>query len=389
MKTKEEKQKPLRIIVLGAGLVGGPVAAKLSEDDNFNVTIADIDAKALEKVTSNHKVASLRFDLSDFKRVKKLVASYGLVVSAVPGHLGFMVLRACIESEKNVVDFSFQAENFLELDALAKENDVVAICDMGLAPGTSNILAAYASRMLDKPESVKILVGGLPVRRSWPFEYKAVFSPIDLVEEYTRPARFMVNGNMVVKPALSDVENVEIEGLGTLEAFNSDGLRSLIYTLKVPDMIEKTLRYPGHVLRVQVLRDAGFFSSEPMIAGGVSVRPIDVTAKLLFPILRIDDGEEDLTVMRIIAEGIKDGKKLRVIYDLFDTFDPVTKIHSMARTTGYAAVMAVKLIANGMYTEKGVSAPEYLARDEKCIEFMLNGLRELGINYKLKVEEIQ
>jgi len=389
MKTKVEKQQPLRIIVLGAGLVGGPVAAKLSEDVKFNVTIADIDAKALEKVTSNHKITSLRFDLSDFKRVKKLVASYSLVVSAVPGYLGFMVLKACIEAGKNVVDFSFQAENFLELDSLAKENGVVAICDMGLAPGTSNMLAAYASSMLDKPESVKILVGGLPVRRSWPFEYKAVFSPIDLVEEYTRPARFVVNGNMVVKPALSDVENVEIEGLGTLEAFNSDGLRSLIYTLKVPDMIEKTLRYPGHVLRVQVLRDAGFFSSEPMMAGGVSVRPIDVTAKLLFPILRIDDGEEDLTVMRIIAEGIKEGRKQRITYDLFDTFDPVTRIHSMARTTGYAAVMAVKLIANGMYTEKGVSAPEYLARDEKCIEFMLNGLRELGINYKLKVEEIQ
>jgi len=389
MKTKVEKQQPLRIIVLGAGLVGGPVAAKLSEDAKFNVTIADIDAKALDKVTSNHKVASLRFDLSDFKRVKKLVASYGLVVSAVPGHLGFMVLKACIEAGKNVVDFSFQAENFLELDALAKENGVVAICDMGLAPGTSNMLAAYASSMLDKPESIKILVGGLPVRRSWPFEYKAVFSPIDLVEEYTRPARFMVNGNLVVKPALSDVENVEIEGLGTLEAFNSDGLRSLIYTLKVPDMIEKTLRYPGHVLRVQVLRDAGFFSSEPMIAGGVSVRPIDVTAKLLFPILRIDDGEEDLTVMRIIAEGTKDGKKQRITYDLFDTFDPLTRIHSMARTTGYAAVMAVKLVASGMYTEKGVSAPEYLARDEKCIEFILSGLRELGINYKLKVEEIQ
>jgi saccharopine dehydrogenase-like NADP-dependent oxidoreductase len=198
----------------------------------------------------------------------------------------------------------------------------------------------------------------------------------------------MVNGNLVVKPALSDVENVEIEGLGTLEAFNSDGLRSLIYTLKVPDMIEKTLRYPGHVLRVQVLRDAGFFSSEPMMAGGVSVKPIDVTAKLLFPILRIEDGEEDLTVMRIIAEGIKDGRKTRITYNLFDTFDPITRIHSMARTTGYAAVMAVRLLANGMYSEKGVSAPESLAHDEKCMEFMLNGLRDLGVNYKLTIEEI-
>lgn len=388
MDSKQQKNKSLRIIVLGAGLVGGPVAAKLSEDDQFIVTLADIDAAALDKISSKHRVTTLRFDLSDSKRVRKLVAGYGLVVSAVPGYLGNMVLRACIEAGKNVVDFTFQEENFLDLDTLARENDVTAICDMGLAPGMSNLLAAYACRMLDKPESVKILVGGLPVRRSWPFEYKAVFSPIDLVEEYTRPARFIVNGNLVVKPALSDVENVEIKGLGTLEAFNSDGLRSLLFTLKVPNMIEKTLRYPGHVLRVQVLRDAGFFSSEPMMAGGVSVRPIDVTAKLLFPILRIEDGEEDLTVMRIIAEGISNGKRKQITYDLFDTFDPKTGIHSMARTTGYAAVMAVKLIASGMYSAKGVTAPELIAEDERCVEFIINGLRELGIDYKLTVEEI-
>ncbi len=389
METKESRISKLRIIVLGAGLVGGPVAVKLAEDPNFNVTLADIDAAVLDKISAKHKITVLRVDLSEFKRVKKLVASYGLVVSAVPGFLGFMVLKACIEAGKDIIDFTFQAENFLELDSLAKEHNVTAICDMGLAPGMSNLLAAYASSKLDKPESVKILVGGLPVRRSWPFEYKAVFSPIDLVEEYTRPARFVVNGNLVVKPALSDVENVEIEGLGTLEAFNSDGLRSLIHTLKVPDMIEKTLRYPGHVLRVQVLRDAGFFSTQPMMAGNVSVRPIDVTAKLLFPILRIEDGEEDLTVMRIIAEGYKDGKKTRICYDLLDTFDPVTRVHSMARTTGYAAVMAVKLVASQMYTVKGVSAPEHLAADEKCVDFILNGLKELGINYTQRIEAIE
>lgn len=389
METKESRISKLRIIVLGAGLVGGPVAVKLAEDPNFNVTLADIDAAVLDKISAKHKITVLRVDLSEFKRVKKLVASYGLVVSAVPGFLGFMVLKACIEAGKDIIDFTFQAENFLELDSLAKEHNVTAICDMGLAPGMSNLLAAYASSKLDKPESVKILVGGLPVRRSWPFEYKAVFSPIDLVEEYTRPARFVVNGNLVVKPALSDVENVEIEGLGTLEAFNSDGLRSLIHTLKVPDMIEKTLRYPGHVLRVQVLRDAGFFSTQPMMAGNVSVRPIDVTAKLLFPILRIEDGEEDLTVMRIIAEGYKDGKKTRICYDLLDTFDPVTRVHSMARTTGYAAVMAVKLVASQMYTVKGVSAPEHLAADEQCVDFILNGLKELGINYTQRIEAIE
>lgn len=389
MNAKETKSKSLRIIVLGAGLVGGPVAAKLSEDPNFSVTIVDIDPTVLDKISSKYKVTTLRIDLSDAKRVRKLVAGYGLVVSAVPGYLGNMVLRACVGAGKDIVDFTFQEENFLEVDELAKEKGVTAICDMGLAPGTSNLLAAYACRQLDKPESLKIYVGGLPRRHSWPFEYKAVFSPIDVIEEYTRPARFVKNGHLVVKPALSDVENIEIEGIGTLEAFNTDGLRSLILNLKVPDMVEKTLRYPGHLYKIEVLRDAGFFGCQPINVAGNMIRPIDVTSKLLFPILRFKEGEEDLTIMHIIAEGYKGSKHYRYTYDLFDTYDPETQIHSMARTTGYAAVMAVRLIANGMYTDKGVSAPEYLANDEKCVTFFLNGLREFGIDYKLTVEEIR
>jgi len=90
-----------------------------------------------------------------------------------------------------------------------------------------------------------IYVGGLPIVRQWPYEYKAVFSPLDVIEEYTRTARFVENGRVVTRPALTDLERVDFEGVGTLEAFNTDGLRTLIQTIPAPNMKEKTLRYPG------------------------------------------------------------------------------------------------------------------------------------------------
>ena len=195
--------------------------------------------------------------------VAAAVRDADLVIGAVPGFMGFATLKAVIEAGKNVVDISFFDEDPFELDALATANGVTAVMDCGVAPGLSNMVLGYhAARMT--VESFRCMVGGLPVKRSWPWQYKAPFSPIDVLEEYTRPARLVENGEVVVKPALSDPQLVEIEPVGTLEAFNTDGLRTLLVTMSVPDMAEKTLRYPGHIDMVRVLRDNGFLDKEPV-----------------------------------------------------------------------------------------------------------------------------
>ena len=378
----------MRILVLGAGLVGGPIAADLAADPNFSLTVADIDPVALERLSDKHKVATLRVDLSDQKMVKKLAAGYGLIVSAVPGFLGHQTLKAVLEAGTNIVDITFAPEDFQVFDTLAKEKNVTAICDMGVAPGMSNLLTAHCVNLLDKAKDVKIYVGGLPRERQWPYEYKAVFSPIDVIEEYTRPARFRVNGNEVVMPALTDVELMDIDGFGQVESFNSDGLRSLLTSLSVPNMIEKTLRYPGHVAKMLMLRETGFFRTDTVIVDGRPVRPIDVTAKLLFPMIKLGEGEEDITVMLIQVEGTKSGHKVRLTYSLIDSYDQVTRVHSMARTTGYAASMAVRLLARGLFVKPGINPPENLDSDGMCLPFMLNGLKDRGVIYNFKEEEI-
>ncbi|HHI02855.1 MAG TPA: saccharopine dehydrogenase [candidate division Zixibacteria bacterium] len=378
----------MKIIVLGAGLVGGPMAVDLAHESKFEITLVDYNQAALDKIGNSYPINKMAKDLSRPDDVKKLVADYDIVVNAVPGFMGFRTLRSVITAGKNVIDIAFFPEDPFELDRPAKEKNVVAIVDCGVAPGMSNILTGHVDNLLDRTDSVLIYVGGLPEVREWPYEYKAVFSPIDVIEEYIRPARYVENGQMVTRPALSDPELLNFPGIGTLEAFNSDGLRTLAQTIDVPNMKEKTLRYPGHIDKMKLFRETGFFSKEEIEINGTKIRPIDFTSKLLFPKWKLDEGEVDITVMQVIIEGEKEGRKLRYTYDLLDRYDDVTGVHSMARTTGYTATMAVRMIAAGLYSEVGISAPEFIGRQPESVEFILDGLKKRGIIYRETLEEI-
>jgi saccharopine dehydrogenase-like NADP-dependent oxidoreductase len=378
----------MKVIILGAGLVGGPMAIDLAKDGGCDVTVADISTNALSKIDGKLSIKTIEADLSDPSKIKAIIADFDIVLSAVPGFMGFRTLETVIEAGKNVIDIAFFPENLFDLDELAKEKKVIAISDIGVAPGMSNVLIGYVDALLDKTENVTTYVGGLPKVRTWPWEYKAVFSPIDVIEEYTRPARFIRDGKMVIKPALSDPELLNFKGIGTLEAFNSDGLRSLADTIDAPNMIEKTLRYEGHIDKIAVLRDLGLFEKEKIEINGQKIAPLDLTTKLLFPKWKLKEGEEDITIMKVIIEGKKDGKNLRYSYDLLDTYDPVTRTHSMARTTGYTATMALRMVAKGLYTKTGVSAPEFIGKYPECVQFLLDGLKKRNVVYKEAVELI-
>lgn len=378
----------MKIIVLGAGLVGGPMALDLARNGEFEVTSADLSAEALSRLAGVIGITTIQADLDNAEVLKSLVSKHDLVISAVPGFMGFRTLERIIECGKNVVDIAFFPEDMFLLDAKAKEMNVTVICDIGVAPGMSNVLIGYGASMLDTLEKGITYVGGLPVVRTWPFEYKAVFSPIDVIEEYTRPARYIDGGRLVTREALSDPELLNFPNIGTLEAFNSDGLRTLATTVKGDYMIEKTLRYKGHIEKMAVLRDTGFFDKEPILINGVMISPLEFTARLLFPKWKLLEGEEDLTIMQVITEGLKNGKRIRYTWDLYDRFDKETGIHSMARTTGYTATMVARLLSKGMYSRKGVSAPEFLGTDQAIVNFLLEGLKDRGVVYKQTTEAL-
>ncbi len=370
-----------KVVVLGAGLVGKAMAIDLSA--RFDVTSVDINQAALDEV-SRHSIKTVKADLSDYSLLANLIKPFDLVIGAVPGFMGFQNAKTVIEAGKNMVDISFFPEDPFLLDELAKKHNVTIVTDCGVAPGMGNILLGYHYHRM-KITDYECLVGGLPVVREWPYEYKAVFSPIDVIEEYIRPARYVQNGAVVIKEALSDAELIHFDNVGTLESWNSDGLRSLIKTMpNIPNMIEKTLRYPGCIEYLRVLRETGFFSYEELDIKGQKVRPIDVTAKLLFPKWKLKPGEEEFTVMRIRIAGEENGKPRKIEYTLLDKTDRATNTLSMARTTGYTCTAAAHLVLDGKFSRKGICPPEYLGEDQSNFEFVLNYLKERKVIYHQK-----
>jgi len=376
----------MKIIILGAGLVGGPMARDMAADKEAKVTAVDVSSKALDRLKKFPRIKTVREDLADTRNLKKAIRDADLVISAVPGFMGFKTLRAVLEEGKNAVDIAFFPEDPFALDRLARTKRLTAVVDCGVAPGMSSILATYAMKKLDKTKSIKIYVGGLPEIREYPYEYKAVFSPHDVIEEYVRPARYIENGKMVTRPALSDPEFLTFPGIGTLEAFNTDGLRTMAKTVDVPNMKEKTLRYPGHIEKMAVLRETGFFDTREVTIKGTRIRPLDFTAEILFPKWKLKEGEADITVMKIIVEGMKNRKPLSISYNLFDRYDDRTGIHSMARTTGYTATTVARMITQGLFQRKGISAPEHIGENARCVKFLLSGLAERGVVYRETVE---
>lgn len=367
----------MKIAVLGAGMVGSAIALDLAA--RHEVTAFDKNVESLQKLQArNSNIQIQPTNLADFEGYAAMLQPFDMVALAVPGFMGFEALRHVIMAEKNVVDISFFPEDALQLDVLAKQHGVTAIVDCGVAPGMSNLIVGrYDAEM--KLDAFEIYVGGLPQHPQPPFKYKAPFSPIDVIEEYTRPARLMENGAIVTRPALTDRELLHFEGLGTLEAFNTDGLRSLLFTMPhIPNQKEKTLRYPGHVDLILAFQQSGFFNDQPVMVDGSPVVPLHLTTQLLFDQWKLGENEPELTVMQVKMLG--EGKT--ICYELLDKYDPVTGISSMARSTGYTCAAAVNMVAEGLFKAHGAFPPERLGPDEACFQYIMDYLAARGVCWK-------
>ncbi len=366
----------MQIAILGAGMVGRTMALDLA--NNYKVTSFDVSEQSLQVLAQKSKlVTTVQTDLSDYKNYNSLLNNFDFVISAVPGFMGYKTLEAIISAKKNVVDISFFPEDALQLNELAKQNNVTAIVDCGVAPGMSNLILGYYNERM-KIESFECMVGGLPKKRVQPFEYKAPFSPIDVLEEYTRPARYVENSCIVTKPALSDAELIDFEKVGTLESFNTDGLRSILFTMgHIPNMKEKTLRYPGHIDLMKGLIKAGFLNTAPVNFKGQQIAPLEFTSTLLFDQWKLGATEEEFTLMYI---KLKSADKI-IVYELYDEYDAATQTSSMGRTTGYTCTAALNMLMNNLFTTKGVFPPELVGKDEACYNFIMNYLRERNVVY--------
>jgi saccharopine dehydrogenase-like NADP-dependent oxidoreductase len=353
-----------KVVVLGAGRVGKVIASDLSKD--FDVTSADLNESALVSLAARYPVKTRVTDLANAAAISEAIKDADLVICAVPGFMGFQTLKTIIENGKDVVDISFFAEDPLELDALARQKNVIAAVDCGIAPGNSDFIAGYyAGRM--QIHDFEFLVGGLHFSRTGPNGYLPTFSPPDVWEEYIRPARYVVDNKLVTMPALSEPEILVFNVAGhhlVLEAFNTDGLRSLITTMhnRIPNMKEKTLRYPGHIDYIRELRDSG--------------KPWHPDT------WKPGDDEDEYTLLQVNLSGTQDGAPKKLSFTLFATYDPATGMSSMSRSTGYTCTGVARCVLDGAYTRKGISPPSYIGEAPGCLDRIFTHLRDRNIIFE-------
>ena len=372
-----------KIVVLGCGAVGRHMAIDLCKDPGLEVISADVNREALEELAREHPIQIRVEDLSSEEGVMRSVDDADIVIGSVPFDIAYTMLERVIRAGKNIVDISYFPEDPFGLDELAKTQGVTALVDCGIVPGMANIILGSCMRKM-KVSSYECYVGGVPKDRNAPLGYKSPFPVLEVLEEYAESGRMVEEGKVVVRPMLSETMTIDLPKAGTMACLNSNGLRTLIRTTDIPEMFEKTLRYPGHVDQMRIFKDAGFLNTTPIKVEGASVRPIDMTASLLSPLWKYEAGEADLTVMRLVISGVEDGKPTTYTYDLYDEYDPATGTLSMARTTGYTCTAVARLVLDGGYSQKGISPPEFVGRVDGCWESVERYLEDRGVHCKMQ-----
>jgi saccharopine dehydrogenase-like NADP-dependent oxidoreductase len=375
------------VAVLGAGSVGKAIIYDLYERvTGSNLLVVDANPSNLEAASkiagkAEFKRVELR-DVDDFYRIMKDV---DIAVNSLPGRFGKLSWVASIKAKTDLVDVSYSEDDPMYYHVQAGEAGVTIVPDAGVAPGLSNMMAGRAYAQLEEVRELKIYVGGIPERPIPPLGYLVTWSPEDLIEEYIRDARLIENGSLMKKPALSDLERLYVPEVGELEAFLTDGLRTMLRTLKgVEFMAEKTLRWPGHAEKIELLRTLGYFSKEP-ISSNDSISPAQLTAKLFKERLKGDS--KDLVILIVQAKGRRSPSNMEIEYRMVDRYDETTGLTALSRTTAFFATGIVKLIAEGSIPGPGVLPPEVIGMDENLFALMAEWLSWRGIRIVERVTE--
>ncbi|MBU1298318.1 MAG: saccharopine dehydrogenase NADP-binding domain-containing protein [Bacteroidetes bacterium] len=378
----------MKVIVFGAGMMGGALAYDLAQADGLEYVILadkDFDRAVKSAKSIGEKVIPIKVDVDFYNDVFQLMQSCDVAISAVPYSYNLALTKAAIEVGIHFLDLGGNndvVKQQLLLDGLARQNEVCVLPNCGLAPGFVNILAIGGAKEFDSVEEIHLRVGGLPQHPRPPLNYQLVFSAEGLLNEYTEPAEVIRNGNIILVDSMDDVEEIVFsEPYGTLEAFNaSGGVSTLCHQFlgKVRELDYKTIRYKGHCEKFKMLLDLGFASNEPIIIGN-GVR----TARELFADMlrrKLDYGDTDLVLLRAIITGIMNGSEKTLQYEMIDLFDENSKISAMMRTTSFPTSIIAQMLARGVIKARGVMPPE----DCVPVDLLITELKKRNINIQKK-----
>jgi len=367
----------MNIAVIGTGMVGRLIAVELSK--KYQIYAIDNNIKNLNKLTKhNNKIITMKVDIRNEDFLKYLEDTE-LIINCVPGFMGFETSKKILE-KKTCVDISFMPEDCNGLMSITNEAKTALYPDAGVAPGLSNMIVGNLISKNNLKE-IKIMVGGLPLEKNPPWNYKAPFSPIDVIEEYTRPARIKINGELKTVEALTGLIDFEFEDVGKLEAFLTDGLRTLLtteLTKDIPTLLEYTIRYPGHSEMISKLIEDGKLEDTRESHNGKITSQREITTKELFKEWKLTENDKEFTLLIITAKTMEEEEISCIVYDEWkDGWS------SMSRTTGLTACAIANLIIDKNLKETGIITLEELGTNQDYFDYITNYLdkQEISINF--------
>ncbi|MAV44284.1 MAG: hypothetical protein CMA30_07410 [Euryarchaeota archaeon] len=343
-----------KIFTLGCGLVGKFVARKLVEDGN---TVTVIDLEIPDDIAQLKNIIPLEGDVFE---IIDSIPKNQIIVNMLPGRIGDKVRPKLIQNGHQIIDLAFTLEDPVAYEEIAKQNQCVLLWDVGIAPGLSNMLVKKSENEIGDLNKIHIKVGGNPINKDSNWSYMAPFSPSDVIEEYTRPARIIENGEIITVPALSERHLIDVEYHGKMEAFLTDGLRSVLTSISAKEMKEYTVRWPGHI--------------DKWLSEGKHMEESDLLEQWKF-----DSGKKEFTWLEVVNSN-SNGEIRWMVYDCGKDGDS-----SMARTTGLVtAACTILFLENGPLKgcglENGIHPPENLS--QSSIDYIVQYLRNNGVEIK-------
>ncbi|PTQ56546.1 MAG: L-lysine dehydrogenase [Candidatus Carbobacillus altaicus] len=377
-----------RFIVLGAGKMGRVAARALLETPEQTVTLADVREEALLAATEEiaetmgrealHRLQTRTLDASDETAIVSALEAHNVVLNALYFTFNEKVAHAAVEAGVHYTDLGGHimgvTERVLALSEVARAKGVTLIPDVGVAPGMINVLAGHGARDLETIEAIEIYVGGIPQRPKPPFGYAHVFSLEGLFDHYEDDSEIIRDGQRVRVPALSEIETVYFPQFGPLEAFHTaGGTSTLIDTFQhAHNLMYKTVRYPGHAERMQLLKTLGFFNRERTVeieSVQGAVRPRDVLLTMLKKELDLGD-DDDVVLLRVQVRGTVQGHRRERRYETVTFRDRHKNVTAMAQTTAYSLAVVAEMLACGEIEKKGALPPELSVPGEMYMERM-------------------
>lgn len=375
----------MRALVLGAGHIGTAIIYDLLNftpkmDKIFVVDIDDRKLKIVNQQFKNRDVKTILANVTKLNSLSHIVREVDVVCSALPGRISFKVVKFILSHGISLVDTSYMSEDPFELSRLVEDKGITYVPDSGFCPGISNLLVGHAYSNLDETINVQIIVGGLPQNPRPPLYYTITWSIEDLLDEYIRPARIIMNGELKQIDPLSRIMNITLENIGNFEAIYTDGLRTLLKTIKAKNMYELTIRYPGHLSKIKILKDLGFLSNKELKIKNQTIRIREITVKLLKDLMESSD-PKDLIILRIIVDGLSKGQLKRYQFDMIDVYDESTGLTAMSRATGFTCAIIARLVAKGKISA-GVVPLEKIGQNKDLYGTIVRELDKRGIIIK-------